>query len=188
MRFGRSDQPHTSDGGRPNDPANHYGIDPDQVVAPDVHHIPGLKWVHLPVRPAWLGVIFLGGTLGTALRAGLGTMFPADAGAWPWATWWVNLSGAMLLGMLLEALAETGPDEGWRLGVRLGVGTGVLGGFTTYSAFAVETLQLAQEGAWPVAMGYALGSVVVGVLAAGVGVWAVRRTILPHRRSRGVPR
>lgn len=153
--------------------------------AADSHHIPGLRRVSLPVRPAWLGVILIGGMGGTALRAWLETVFAAEAGAWPWATWWINVSGALLLGVLLEVLAETGPDQGWRRGVRLGVGTGALGGYTTYSTFAVETLQFLQGGAWLVGLGYALGSVVAGVLAAGSGVWAVRRVLRPYRRARG---
>jgi len=156
--------------------------------SPDSHHLPGLRLVRLPVRPAWLGVILIGGAVGSALRAWLETTFPPAAGHWPWTTWWINVSGALMLGVLLEVLAVTGPDEGWRRGVRLGVGTGALGGYTTYSTFAVETVQLLQGGAWLVGLGYALGSVLTGVLAAVVGVWAVRRLLRGHRRARGALR
>ena len=141
--------------------------------------------LRIPVRPAWLGVIGVGGTAGTATRAWLEGMFPASSGQWPWTTFGVNLSGALLLGVLLEVLAETGPDRGWRRGVRLGVGTGFMGGYTTYSSFAVETFVLLDSGAWLVGVGYAVGSVVLGLIAAFAGARAVRRLFRRYRRARG---
>ena len=141
--------------------------------------------LRIPVRPAWLGVIGLGGAAGTATRAWLEALFPAGPGQWPWTTFWVNLSGALLLGVLLEVLAETGPDRGWRRGVRLGVGTGFMGGYTTYSSFAVETFVLLDSGAWLVGVGYAVGSVVLGLTAAFAGARAVRRLFRRYRRARG---
>ena len=151
-------------------------------AAPESHTIPGLRLVHLPVRPAWLGVIFAGGTLGTAVRAALESTFAPVAGQWPWTTFWINLGGAFLLGALLEGLAISGADHGWRRGLRLGLGTGVLGGFTTYSTFAVESFGLIGSASWLIGLGYAIGSVLLGVAAAFVGVRAVR---LPVRWLRG---
>lgn len=151
-------------------------------AAPESHTIPGLRLVHLPVRPAWLGVILLGGTVGTAARAALESSFAPAPGQWPWTTFWINLAGAFLLGALLEGLAISGRDHGWRRGLRLGLGTGVLGGFTTYSTFAVESFGLIGSASWLVGLGYAVGSVLLGVGAAFVGVRAVR---LPVRWLRG---
>ncbi len=116
-----------------------------------------------------LGVIFLGGTLGTFTRAALEAAFPAQPDAIPWTTLAINIGGSFLLGLLLEALARTGSDSGWRRTVRLGVGTGVLGGFTTYSTFAVETVSRLNPAAWPIALAYAAASVVLGLLAAAAG-------------------
>ncbi|MFZ0529304.1 MAG: CrcB family protein, partial [Propionicimonas sp.] len=62
----------------------------------------------------WLGLILVGGTLGTSVRAWLEGTWPAAEGAWPWTTFWINLLGSFLLGLLLEALAATGADAGWR--------------------------------------------------------------------------
>lgn len=146
------------------------------------HSVPGLGGVRLPVRPAWLGLILVGGSLGTALRAALEAAYAPPPGQWPWVTFWINVSGSFVLGALLQTLAETGEDRGWRRAARLGIGTGVLGGFTTYSTFSVETVQLARAGAWPAGAGYTLGSVVVGVLAAAVAMDGVRRVL---RRRRG---
>ena len=52
---------------------------------------------------------------------------------------WLLVAGAFLLGWLLEALSRGGPDEGRRRAIRLFVGTGIMGGYTTYSSFAVDT-------------------------------------------------
>lgn len=154
------------------------------MVADAGHTIPGLRLLRLPVRPAWLAVIGVGGTIGTGARAWLEAAYAAPAGGWPWVTFWINVGGSFLLGVLLEVLAETGRDVGWRRGLRLGLGTGLLGGFTTYSTFSVETVELFGAGALPIALGYAVGSVVTGLLAALTGTWAVRLLL---GRLRGEP-
>lgn len=137
----------------------------------------------LPVDPRWLVIIFCGAALGTTLRSVLETVFTPAAGQWPWVTFWINVTGSLLLGALLEGIAESGRDTGWRRGLRLGVGTGVLGGFTTYSTFAVETVLLFRSGHWLLASGYALASVVTGVAAAVLGVRLVRWTTRGRRRA-----
>lgn len=111
--------------------------------------------------------------------------WPAGPGAFPWTTFWINVCGSLLLGLLLEAIAESGRDAGWRRGLRLGVGTGVIGGFTTYSTFSVETVLLLRSGHWLLATGYALASVVTGVVAAMLGVRLVRWTTRGVRRATG---
>ena len=133
-------------------------------------------------RPTVLAIIFTGGALGTFTRAVLEDAFPARAGGVPWTTLGVNVAGALLLGLLLEALTRTGPDAGWRRTVRLGVGTGLLGGFTTYSTFAVETVERLAPGSLVVGLAYPLVSVVLGVIAAAVGYRIAHRL---RRRGRG---
>ena len=135
------------------------------------------------VDPRWLGLIFGGAALGTTVRSLLEGTWPAVPGAFPWTTFWINVSGSLLLVMLLEAIAESGRDRGWRRGLRLGVGTGVLGGFTTYSTFSVETVLLLRAGAWLPALGYALASVATGVAGAMLGVRLVRWTTRGLRRD-----
>lgn len=136
----------------------------------------------LPVDPRWLALIFGGAALGTTARSLLEGSWPAAPGAFPWTTFVINLCGSLLLGMLLEAIAESGRDVGWRRGLRLGVGTGVLGGFTTYSSFSVETVLLLRSGDWLVAIGYALASVGAGIAGALLGVRLVRWTTRGLRR------
>lgn len=127
-----------------------------------------------------VGVVALGGTLGTAARAGLLLAIPS-LGSLPLATGLANIAGAFLLGMLLEALARRGPDAGARRTARLLLGTGALGGFTTYSALANDTALLALNGEVFDAVGYSLGTVVVGAAATIAGIaasarWVGRRT------------
>ncbi|QIK82350.1 CrcB family protein [Sanguibacter sp. HDW7] len=124
-----------------------------------------------PVRPdpRLLAVVALGGTVGTALRYGLGRLVPHVGGV-PWATLLENVVGAFLLGLLLESLVRAGREDARRRYLRLGLGTGLLGGFTTFSALALETRNLLAAGDVLLGSGYALGSVVLGVVAATAGV------------------
>ncbi len=124
-------------------------------------------------------LIGLGGMIGTAARASLELAFPAPDGGWPWTTFWINLAGSALLGALLEWLA-LGDDQGWRRSMRLGVGTGLIGGFTTYSTFSLETASLFQAGHGGLALGYALSSVILGVAAAAGGILLMRRIHPPE--------
>lgn len=126
-------------------------------------------------RPELLALVAVGGTAGTATRVALEQLFAAPPGRWPWATFGINLTGAFLLGLLLECLARRGPDMGWRRITRLAAGTGFLGGYTTYSSFAVETLHLSL----PLAATYAAATTVLGGLAAWAGYRVARRRPSP---------
>jgi CrcB protein len=117
-----------------------------------------------------------GGVLGALARWGVSEAAPHHAGAWPWATLLVNLTGCLALGVLSTALFARHPGSSW---LRPFLGTGVLGGYTTFSTFAVETVQLVDAGAIVTAAGYLVASVAGGVLAAGVGV-ALGRSALPR--------
>lgn len=97
-------------------------------------------------------------------------MVPRRVRGRPVTTFAINVLGALLLGFLLEALIRIGPDTSWGQVVRLGVGTGALGSFTTYSALAVDTDLLLRDGELVAAATYALGTMLVGLLATGIGV------------------
>ncbi|WP_138732964.1 fluoride efflux transporter FluC [Modestobacter excelsi] len=117
----------------------------------------------------WLAVA-LGGLLGAPVRYAVGRWLPTPAEGWPTATFLVNLAGAFLLGLLLEALARRGPDVGRRRALRLFAGTGFCGALTTYSTLAVEVDLLVHHDRWPVAVAYGAASVVAGLVAAGAGI------------------
>ena len=114
----------------------------------------------------------LGGALGALARWGVAEALPRQDGGWPWATLLVNLTGCLLIGLLTGALARRSPEPAW---ARPFLAVGVLGGYTTWSAFAVEVVALTDAGAPGLAAGYVLASVVGGVLAVAAGVAAVRR-------------
>ncbi|SNR71432.1 fluoride efflux transporter CrcB [Blastococcus mobilis] len=115
----------------------------------------------------------LGGALGALARWGLTEVLPSPGG-WPVATLLVNLTGCFLLGALLAGLATRSSEPSW---ARPFLGVGVLGGYTTYSAFAVEVVRLADGGALTLAVGYMLLSLVGGIAAVGLGAVAVRRAV-----------
>jgi CrcB protein len=107
-----------------------------------------------------------GGVLGALARWGVGTALPHSPGAWPWATLLVNLTGCLLLGLLISVVAVRLPEATWP---RPFLAVGVLGGFTTFSAFAVEVVDLVDAGAAVLAAGYVVLSVLGGVVAVAVG-------------------
>lgn len=135
-----------------------------------------------PAHLQWRYIVLVaaGGAVGTALRAALSSLIP-DPGVFPTTVFAINLVGAFVLGLLLEALERSGPDEGARVSARLLVGTGVLGGFTTYSALATATAELATAGQAGAAVAYALGTVVLGAVASVAGIAVAR--VMTRRRG-----
>lgn len=125
----------------------------------------------LHVRASAIAAVALGGLIGAPARYGLGVAFPhTSPGHWPVTTFAINIVGAFILGGLLEALARLGPDSGWRQRARLCAGTGMIGSFTTYSTLAVDTdLLLRGHHPWA-AITYALGTVIVGMVATAAGI------------------
>jgi CrcB protein len=128
----------------------------------------------LMYTPAMLRLlaICLGGAVGTAGRYLLATWLPTVAGtAFPWATLAVNVIGSFLLGAIMQAGTTTALLSPT---VRLALTTGVMGGFTTYSTFNYETLNLFSEGAWSAGF-LNIGITVLACLAAGIGGVALAR-------------
>lgn len=113
----------------------------------------------------WLAVA-LGSALGGVGRYGLSRLWPWVPGGWPTATMTVNLLGSFAIGLLSVVLsARAGGAETARLFWM----TGVLGGFTTYSAFALETVTLAGAGEAMRAAAYVAATVLVCLVAAFAG-------------------
>ena len=126
---------------------------------------------------AFLAMIAAGGAAGTSLRAVIEQAFAVGVGGWPWATLSINVSGAFVLGFLLEALACYGADSGWRRSLRLTAGTGLLGGYTTYSTFAVEVTQLLDHASYLTGLAYAVTSLALGPAAAAAGYLAADKVL-----------
>ena len=113
-----------------------------------------------------------GGALGAAGRYHLGRLaFHLGGTGFPYGTLAANLLGGMLMGVLVGFLARSDfVSEPWRLLL----GVGLLGGFTTFSAFSLEVVNMVERGDWGMAVGYALVSVIGSVLALFAGLMAVR--------------
>jgi len=122
---------------------------------------------HLPV----LCVIALGGGLGALARYGLTIALPTPPGHFPWATFVTNVSGCFLIGVLMVLVAGA-----HRL-VRPFLGVGVLGGFTTFSTYAVEIHGLLRPGTLGIAFLYLAGTLVCALLAVLTGVRLTRRAV-----------
>lgn len=115
-------------------------------------------------------LIFLGGGLGALARHGVGLAASRAFGPeLPWGTFACNLLGGLAMGALAAVLIG-GANEN----LRLFAGVGLLGGFTTFSAFSLETASLIQRGETLTAGGYALASVIGSVLALFAGIALVR--------------
>lgn len=132
-------------------------------------------------QPEVLAVIALGGMLGASARYGIARWLPSRPGRFPWATFWTNMSGSFLLGLLLVLLLERFPPT--RL-VRPFLATGVLGAFTTMSTYQVETALLIKDGHPLTGVVYGLGSVGAGLALAYTGMLAGRLTPPRHSEAR----
>lgn len=119
-----------------------------------------------------LAAIFAGGFVGTVLRAELAVALPTARGAWPWATFIVNIAGAFMLGYFTTRLQERLPLSAYR---RPLLGTGFCGGLTTFSTMQVELLRMLDASDFALAGAYALTSIVAGFLAVAAATNLVRR-------------
>ena len=122
----------------------------------------------LHLRPGALALVFLGGSAGTSARVLLTDAMPLVGGV-PAVTVGINVIGAFFLGLLLEALIRRGPDTRAPRSLRLLLGTGFLGGFTTYSALALDVAEVGLAGGPVLGLAVAVGSAALGFLAALLG-------------------
>lgn len=111
-------------------------------------------------------LIALGGAVGTSLRYGISVGMARWVGTgFPFGTLAANVLGSFMLGVVMEAAPDR---ELAGVPAKLVLGTGVMGGFTTYSSFNLETLRLAEQGAWGRA-GLYLGATLTVCILAGLG-------------------
>jgi len=116
--------------------------------------------------------VMLGGAIGAGCRHLLGQVLLARLGpGFPWWTLTANIAGSLAMGVLVGWLARSGGSEA----TRLFLAVGVLGGFTTFSSFSLEFWMLFERGAMGQALAYVLSSVIVGILACGLGIIAMRQ-------------
>ncbi len=122
-------------------------------------------------------LVFFGGGAGAICRylagVGYGRAFGPNT---PYlATFGINVLGGLLMGLLVGYLALRGGEgqDKWRLLL----GVGVLGGFTTFSSFSLDTVLLIERRAYGAAGGYVAGSVLLSILAVMLGLFIMRKTL-----------
>jgi CrcB protein len=116
--------------------------------------------------PVVVGVA-LGGAFGASSRYLLDTLIERNVSSiFPWATFTINITGCLVIGICEATLVDRHDVPAW---VRVGIVMGVIGGYTTFSTYAQESLQLFDARDVGVGLLYTVGSVVTGVLAAYLG-------------------
>ncbi|MEW9551573.1 fluoride efflux transporter CrcB [Nonomuraea sp. NPDC050783] len=142
----------------------------ERPIDPDVDlHVPAQRG---EARPAVLAVIAAGGALGALARHGAQSALPAAPGGFPWATFWVNVSGCLLIGVLMVVITEVRRPHPL---ARPFLGVGVLGGYTTFSTYAVDVQRLVGAGAPVTGLAYLAGTLAAALAAVAAGMWLTRR-------------
>ncbi len=118
-----------------------------------------------------LALIAAGGAVGSAARYGVAEALPHEPGEVAWSTFAVNVTGGFLLGLLMVFVLDLWPPSRY---LRPFFGVGVLGGFTTFSTYMLDTHALLAAGEVVAALTYVLGTLVVGIAAVWLGVFAAR--------------
>ena len=115
----------------------------------------------------WL-LVACGGAIGSSLRYGAGFISAKPHSLFPWTTWSVNLFGCFLAGVFF---AFTQKYPVLQSETRLFLMVGILGGFTTFSSFGLETFQMIRQGQLSIALAYTVSSVLVGVICLAIGFY-----------------
>ena len=117
-------------------------------------------------------IVFVGAGIGGALRHGVNMASARLIGVnFPWGTFTVNIVGSLAMGLLAGYFAFKGEaSQAWRLFLT----TGILGGFTTFSAFSLDTAMLYERGAMTSLAVYVLASVLLSILAVFVGLAIIK--------------
>jgi fluoride exporter len=134
------------------------------------------------LRSRWdvLLVVAAGGAIGSITRWGVGRLLPWSVDRFPWATLLENVSGALALGGLMVVLLDRRPASRY---ARPFLGVGVLGGYTTFSTYALESRDLLAAGRLGTAIAYLSVSLVAGVVAVWLGMGSARLAVGVVRRG-----
>ena len=117
--------------------------------------------------PGLLAAVAAGGVLGSLGRYAVGLALPHVSGAFAWSTFLVNVTGSLAMGVLVVWVLSMARPHPW---LRPFLGVGVLGGWTTFSSYALDIHAMVQAGHGLVAAAYLVGSLVVGLVAVGLGI------------------
>lgn len=136
--------------------------------------IPAEQSARRPGEARVLLVVSAGGVLGGVGRYQAGVWWATAPGHFPWTTFWINVCGCALIGVLLVLVSDVFTTQQL---VRPFLGTGVLGGFTTFSTYAVDIQHLIATGHPVLALGDLAATVVAAMVAVTGATWATRRLV-----------
>jgi CrcB protein len=114
-------------------------------------------------------LVFFGGGIGSLLRYGISNLFPYSSG-FPWATFISNILACLLMGFIINWIDRTFSSTFDVNNLKWLMLTGICGGFSTFSTFSNESLQLIKQQQWALAITYILTSVILGILSLTVGL------------------
>lgn len=167
-------------------PVHDLPIDPD--TATDALANVANRWLSF-LRSRWdvLLVIGAGGALGSLARWGVGELVPSSGESFPWATFIENVSGGFALGVLMVFVLDVWPPRRY---LRPFLGVGLLGGYTTFSTYMLDTRRLLADDQIATAFTYLGGSLLAGLAAVWLGIASARLAAsgsLRRRRRRHPP-
>jgi CrcB protein len=128
-----------------------------------------------------VAAVAAGGVIGTLARYGVATALPSHPGYFPLATFVINVSGSVALGVLVTLIIERWPPNQY---LRPFVATGMLGAYTTWSTFMVDAANLFRSGHPGVAIGYLAASLAGGLGGAYGGILLTRAGLVRLRNTR----
>ncbi|GHE56349.1 fluoride efflux transporter CrcB [Streptomyces capitiformicae] len=155
---------------------------PDEVEA---HRPPAVVARRSARHSPWQGqapvvaVVALGGGIGAAARYGASLLWPTQSGAFPWTTFWVNVVGCFVIGLFMVVIMDIWAAH--RL-VRPFFGTGVLGGFTTFSTYAIDIQRLVEDGHPRTALAYLAATLLAALTAVWLAATTARLALTGRRR------
>ncbi|GHH10411.1 fluoride efflux transporter FluC [Streptomyces lanatus] len=153
------------------------------MTAPDTESLSAPA--RAPRRPAWraqvpiIAVVAVGGAIGATGRYALTLWWPNQPGGFPWATFWTNVVGCAVIGAFMVVITDVWAAH--RL-VRPFFGTGVLGGFTTFSTYAVDIRNLVDGGHPYTGLVYLAATLIAALTAVWLTAVTTRR-VLKWRQS-----
>jgi len=145
-----------------------------EPVDPDLPSVQGEPPGHPLVEPVILFAVAVGGVVGSLARYEAGSIWPTAPGTFPWTTFWINVVGSALIGAVVVLAADVFHS---RL-ARPFFGTGILGGFTTFSAYAVDSERLFRSGHQAAAWANLALSLLGALTAVTAATWLTRRVVL----------
>ncbi|GEC03975.1 putative fluoride ion transporter CrcB 1 [Streptomyces spinoverrucosus] len=152
----------------------------EEPTDPDVDlRVPAQRQRSWRAQAPIVAVVALGGGIGAAARYGAALLWPVAAGGFPWTTLWVNAVGCAVIGVLMVVITDVWAAH--RL-VRPFFGTGVLGGFTTFSTYAIDIQRLVDAGEARTGLAYLAATVLAALAAVWLAVAATRRVLTWRQR------